>query len=126
MDKEVEDKLNQIMIEDYIWIIYLGIIFMSYYANSLEKKYYLKKDIQSKKKYREVMISIFSILLLVYLYFFYSSYQDLKNLKPSDSPKKKRLIVLSFIASLLLVISGIIFLYIAIKDDELYIELAFN
>ena len=126
MNKEVQDKLNQIMIEDYIWIIYLGIIFMSYYANSLEKNFYLKKDLENKKKYREIMITIFTILLLVYLYFFYSSYQDLKNLKESDSDKKKRLTILSFIASLLLVIAGIIFLYIAIKDDELYIELAFN
>ena len=126
MSEEIKNKLKSIEIEDYIWIIYLGIIFMSWYANSLERDFYLHNNPISKKYYREIMIGIFSILLIVYLYFLYSAYQDLKNLKQSDTPKRKELVTLSFIASLLLVISGIIFLYISFKDNELYVELAFN
>ena len=38
----------------------------------------------------------------------------------------KNLIFLSFIASLLITISGFIFLYIAVNDEDLNIELAFN
>lgn len=126
MSEEVKNKLKEIEIEDYIWIIYLGIIFMSWYSNSLERDFYLHNNIESKKKYREIMIGIFTILLIVYLYFLYSAYQDLKNLKPNDSPKRRQLVIMSFIASLLLVISGILFLYISYKDNELYVELAFN
>ena len=40
--------------------------------------------------------------------------------------KKKELITLSLIASSLILISGLIFLYIAINDEELNVELAFN
>ena len=40
--------------------------------------------------------------------------------------KKKELITLSFIASLLIAISGFIFLYIAINDEDINVELAFN
>ena len=72
------------------------------------------------------MIGIFIVLLIVYLYFLYSSYQDLVKLKKNDSSKKKELVIMSFVASLLLVICGILFLYISFKDDELYVELAFN
>ena len=72
------------------------------------------------------MIGIFIVLLIAYLYFLYSSYQDVRDLKPNDSNSKKKLVILSFIASLLIFISGAIFLYIAFADEDLNVELAFN
>lgn len=125
-NKEVEDKLKQLRIEDFIWVIYIGIIALSYYSNYLERRYYVFNDINSKNKYRNIMILIFSILIIVYFYFLYDSYKSINDLKCSDSEKKKRLLYLSFLASLLIFISGIIFLYIAISDTDLNVELAFN
>ena len=43
-----------------------------------------------------------------------------------NNQKKNNLIYLSFIASLVLVISGLIYLYIAITDNNIDVELAFN
>lgn len=122
----VENKLKQLKIENFIWVIYIGIIVMSWYANHLEKNYFLYNNLDSKEQYRKVMILIFSILLVVYLYFLKDSCDDIKNINDGDSDKKKDLILLSFIASLLIVISGLIFLYIAYQDEELDVELAFS
>lgn len=122
----MNDKLRQIRNEDFIWIIYLGIIFLSYYSNALERKFILFNDLYSKDKYRKIMIIIFLILVIVYFYFLYDSYSGVKNLNEFDTEKKKRLSYLSFLASLLIFISGIIFLYIAIFDTDLNVELAFN
>lgn len=72
------------------------------------------------------MILIFSILIIIYLYFVKDSYDDVKNIQPNDNPKKKNLITLSFLGSFFILISGAIFLFIAIKDQELDVELAFN
>ena len=72
------------------------------------------------------MIIIFSILVVVYVYFFQDSLSDVKNLKITDTLKKRSLITISFIASSLILISGLMFLYIAINDEELNVELAFN
>lgn len=123
---EINKKLKQIRIEDFIWIIYIGIILLSFYSNALERKYFLYNDLVSKEKYRKIIILIFSILVVVYLYFLKDSYNDIKDIKPSDSNKKRKLIHLSFIGSLLIAISGFIFLYIAIKDESIDVELAFN
>ena len=41
---DLKNKLDEIKAEDFIWVIYIGIIFLSYYANSLETKYYLNND----------------------------------------------------------------------------------
>ena len=71
-------------------------------------------------------VLIFVILVFVYIYFLKDSLDDLRKLSPSDSDKKKRLVFLSFLGSLLIAISGFIYLYIAIKDENIDVELAFN
>ena len=126
MNTELENKLKQIKTEDYIWIIYIGIIIISWYSNYLEKNYYLYNDLDSKKKYRITLIIIFSILLVVYYYFLKSSYEDYLNLKSYDSPKKKNLVTLSLLGSTFIFISGLIYLYIAYTDQDLNVEIAFN
>lgn len=127
MENDVlNDKLRQLKIEDFIWIIYIGIILLSWYSNSLERKYFVYNDFDSKEKYRKIMIFIFSILIVVYLYFLKDSYSDLQNINNYDSPKTKSLVYLSFVGSFLILISGIIFLYIALEDRDLNVEIAFN
>ncbi len=114
------DRLKDIKIEDYIWVIYIGIIILSYYSNSLEKDYLLNNNQISKDKYRSIMVIIFSILIVVYFYFMVDAYNSyIKN-------KSNELLYLSLIASILIFISGLIFLYIAVKDKDLNVELAFN
>ena len=123
---DVKEKLKQLKIEDFIWIIYIGIIFMSWYSNYFVRKYFLYNDIESKEKYRKIIIGIFIILVIIYIYFCKDSYDDLKKLKPYDDEEKKNLTLLSFVASLLVVISGVIYLFIAIKDEDVNVEIAFN
>ena len=120
------DKLKDIEIENKIWIIYIGIIILSWYTNSKEKTFLLYNDEKNKKEYQNLLILIFSILVIIYYYFAKDSYDKLININEFDSNKKKYLLYLSFIASFLILISGIIFLNITIKDDQIDVELAFN
>ena len=125
-NEEVKKRLKTLKIEDIIWLIYIGIIIASWYSNNLERDYFINRNNQSKEKYRKIIITIFIILIICYLYFLNDSYQDIKNLKNNQTTTKKNLVYLSFIGSLLVTISGFIFLYIAIKDEKLDIEIAFN
>ncbi len=123
---EVKEKIKDINIENHIWLIYIIIIFASWYSNSLERKYFLNKDIKCKEEYRNVIIKIFTILLIVYLYFFKSAMDNVNELKSKDNLKKRKLTELSAIGSLCIVISGLIFLYIAYSDQDIDVEIAFN
>jgi len=123
---EISDKLKELKVEEFVWIIYIGIIIFSFYSNSLERKYILYNDQISKEKYRATLIIIFSILCLIYYYFLKDSYESVQELKITDSLNKKNLTYLSFLGSLLIFISGIIFLYIAFSDESLDVEIAFN
>ncbi len=120
------DRLEDIKIENFVWIIYIGIIILSWYANSKETKFILCNDEKAKKEYQNIMILIFTILVIIYCYFTKDSYDDLMNLNESDTEKKKILHLASFIGSFLVLISGFIFLGIVIVDDEIDTEIAFN
>ena len=111
------DKLEDIKEENLIWIIYIIIIILSYYANSKEKKYLLYNDEEARREYRSLLIIIFSILVTIYYHFTKNSYEDILKLNSNDTNKKIILTKASFIGSFLVLISGIIFLTIAINDD---------
>ncbi len=120
------DRLKEIEEENIVWLIYLGIIALSYYANYKEVKYILTKSTKDKEEYRKLMLIIFIILVIIYYHFTVSSYNSIKSLKETDTEKKKTLTYAAFIASLLVLISGIIFLIIIIKDEDIEVEIAFN
>lgn len=123
--KNKEEILRTIEIENYIWIIYLVIIFLSFMANKEEVNYFINNDMQSKSNYRKLIIIIFSIVLGIYYYFFVSGYKTYKSLSPYDTESKKFFETINFIADFLILISGVIFLFIAIFDKELETEIAF-
>ena len=122
----LSQRLRELKIEDFIWLIYIGIIFFSWFANSLERKYFIFNDTESREKYRVVMTGIFIVLIIVYFYFLKEAYEDLQELKETDTDKRKQLTILSFVASLLIFLSGIIILYIIVSDEFLEVEIAFN
>lgn len=124
--EETNKRLKQINTENFIWIIYFFLIGMCLYANHFEKNFFLNNDEYSKEKYRKMTIIIFIIAVIIYIYFFIDNYRDFKSLKQTDSIKKKKLNELSLLGSSLILISGLIFLYIAVVDIDLDVELAFN
>lgn len=123
---ERQKVLEDIEVEDKIWILYLVIIGISFYANELEKQYYIYDDIEAKQKYRAMMIFIFLVVLFVYYYFFQSSYQSVLNLKSWERSDKRFFTEANFLASTLVFIAGFIFLMIAIFDVDLTTEIAFS
>ena len=120
------NRLEDIKIENNIWLLYLVIIGISFIANEYEKKYFLYNDQKAKEIYLILTIIIFANVNIVYLYFAKDGYDNVKNLKPWDDKRKVNLTKLNSLASNLILIAGLIFLYIAIVDTELDVEIAFN
>lgn len=113
----LEERLRILDIEDFIWVIYIGIIILSFYSNILERDYLKNNDICSRDKYRVIMIIIFLILIIIYLY------NVIENVRNLDGNKYQ---YWALIASILILISGIIYLIIIIRDIDVNVEIAFN
>lgn len=118
------ERIKKIDIENNIWIIYLGIIFLSFLGNSYEKDYFFTNNQNSKSIYRKLNITVFIILILVYSYFENDAIKSFKN--KNKSIKQSKYDTLSLIATTFVLISGLIFLYILIVDEDLLEEIAFN
>ena len=125
MNIDVNERIKEIDIENYIWLIYIVIIILSYYSNYLERDYFINDNKKSKNDYVNINIIIFSILLAIYFYFLTSSLRNLKDYDKCTKEQQNK-IILSVIASTLVLISGVIFLYLAYIDKDLDIELAFS
>ena len=126
MKKELLNRLKALEIEDFIWIILIGLILLSFYSNNIERDFLITGNNNQKEKYRHITIFIFTVATLIYLYYVNDSRKAYQNLKPTDSEKKRINTTLSYIASILILCTGIIYIYIAITDTELDIELAYN
>lgn len=123
--KEKLDRLKDIKTENIIWVIYIFIIVLSFIANNYETNYIKYNDNKSKDDYRNLMLLIFSILVIVYFRILKDSLRDVKKTSYLNN-KVSKLNKLSFIGSLLVFISGIIFLYIIYNDTDIDVEIAFN
>lgn len=123
--KEKLDRLNDIKTENIIWVIYIFIIVLSFIANNYETNYIKYNDNKSKDDYRNLMLLIFSILVIVCFRILKDSLRDVKKTSYLNN-KVSKLNKLSFIGSLLVFISGIIFLYIIYNDTDIDVEIAFN
>lgn len=119
----IYDRLNDIKIENYIFIIYYIIITISLYANKVETEYLITDNKEIREKYRKLLFVIFGTAFLVYLYYTISNYDDYIE---DNNPNSKRLNGLTFLASFLVLISGVIYLYVIYEDKDVNIELAFN
>ena len=117
------ERLKDIDIEDFIFLIYYFIITLSIYANKIEREYLITKNKNTKDKYRILLFIIFSIAVIIYIYYTISV---IKELKKDLSLKARKLNELSLLSSILIVISGLITLYIIYQDESIEVELAFE
>ena len=45
---DLQEKLRELKTEDFIWVIYIGIIVLSYISNSFERDYFVNDNIKSR------------------------------------------------------------------------------
>ena len=124
MEENIE-RINQIKIENFIWVICIILIGISLYGNYYEEKYFKYYQEQDKEKYRSALIFVFSIAMIIYIYFLYDSYQSYIKAKSLDE-KSQKLSTLNLLTSILFAIGGSILLYISLTDENLDTEISFT
>lgn len=118
------ERLQKIKTENEIWVIYLIIIGLSYWSNYYEKDYFINNNENSKNHYKTINTLIFTILVLIYTYFEKDAINSFLNKNKSIEVQNYDTLIL--IATTLVLISGIIFLYIILVDNNIEEEIAFN
>lgn len=122
MDSNTYKKYRDLKIEDLIWGIYFLILIGNLYSNKLQEDNYTHKKYTNPKDISKVNITILTTVFFIYVYFFYRSYNELKDSFQSNNQNKINLNSLTLLASFLFLIGGAIFIYVeanSIGDDEI-------
>ncbi len=123
-NQELEERLKELKSEEVIWIILIGLIFLSFYNNNIERDFLINKNKASQEKFHYIQIFIFGVATLTYLFYVFDDFKDVFSLNEFSTPKKVQNTYLSLVASLSILLSGLIYIYIAIVDLELETEIA--
>lgn len=112
----INEKLRLLRNEDLIWITYIFISVAAIVSNHFEKQYDLSKDKDAYKKYKTINICIFTVAFFIYLYFFITIHEKLKNVR--ESTERFRLTQAQLFGAILFLIGGIIYLIVEISETE--------
>ena len=116
----MEDKLNEISMENYVILIYFILLFVYLYANKIEVNYIYYKEESDKKIYRLLVFIVFLISLIISIIFAIFNIKDLYEYE--ESMEIYNLKKLSAFASILIVIATGIYLYIVYMDEDINLE----
>lgn len=110
----MNNKLNSILIDEIIIIIFIIMNIISLYADELEKDYLYTKNINNLNISNKIAIYTLIITLIIYVYFLYLNYKDY--IKYKTSIYETRLI-----GSILIVIGLYCLIYFRINNKNLTI-----
>ncbi len=119
------ETLKELQIEDYIWYIYIFLAIFAIISNHYEREYELKHEKKDEKAFRNLNTFIFSITLIIYIYFLSLNKKHLKKLDKNASFKQVIVANAGFIAAALFLIAGAISLLISIygtDDDDIILN----
>ena len=105
------EKIKDIKIENFIWIIYFFIVIAALASNHFEEEYVKKHQLKDYQTFKKINITIFTIAFFIYLYFVYFNYKNISNLKKNTSKKKVLYSQINLIAAILFLVGGTIYLF---------------
>ena len=113
------NRLQRLNSENKIWIIYFFIAAFAILANSYEKDFLIKRDINAYQKEKTIHIVIFFVAFFIYLYFVLVFTEDLTNMERNFNNTKYRNTFLQLIAAILFLIGGAIYLIQEVSTNEI-------
>lgn len=117
----MNEKLEEIQLENKIIIIYYILLTLYLYANKVEINYLQYNNQEDKDKYRLLLYIVFGTTALIT--FFYTI-ESIKSLDKYDSDENQKLKELSTLANILILIASLIIIYIIYKDKDINLEVS--
>ena len=117
----MNEKLEEIQLENKIIIIYYVLLTLYLYANKVETEYLQYGNQEDKDKYKLLLYIVFGVTALIT--FFYTI-QSIKSLEQYDSIEIQKLKELSTLANILILIASLIILYVIYNDKDINLEVS--
>ena len=110
------NEIERLNFEDMLWIIFIILSIANIVGNNYQKRY-VSSDIQEYEDCaNNISIKVLSILIFIYLYFFFRNYNMYSN---KDNPSLEDLI--KVIGSFLFVLGTLCLLYFQVNSKDNFI-----
>lgn len=116
---DIDSKLKQIKKENIVLFIYIILIILYYYGNTIEVNYLKYRNEIDKERYRTILYIVFVVVFLISLVY---SIFGLNELKENVGSRTYKLEELSVVVNLLALVAIGIYIYIIYKDKDLDLE----
>lgn len=83
-NKQILDELKRLNFEDLVWLVYMGVCLTNIYGNYNDKEYLKTNNKYYQDKANKIFVLTFSIVLLIYIYFFIRNYKMYKEAPPEE------------------------------------------
>lgn len=117
MNESPIEQYNELKKDDFIWYIYIFIVFAAIYSNRLEEDYVFTKNEEEYKVFHTINIIALTVVFFIYIFFVNRANKQYKK-NPSFKTE------LNLIAMLMFLVAGAIVLYLEIVgpiEDEIAI-----
>ena len=108
-------ELKEVIINEWIWVIFLILSLANIFGDELEKKA-LKEHEKHNAKAKKIFLITASVALIIYLYFVINSYNKLKKAQQENKNTKTKEI--NFIGQSLVFIGSCLLIYSNIKSKN--------
>lgn len=111
MNRNAYESLRELQIDDYIWYIYIFIVFAALLSNSIERDYIYTHSEEERTSYQIINIALLTLAFFIYLYFLklsayhYEQKRDFAN-------------CMSLLASIFLLLSGALAIIAELKSSS--------
>lgn len=116
MNKFDQNKYQELVIDEWIWVIFIILSFLNIIGDEIEKHYCLYQEETDKTKSKKIFTFTVFVSFLIYIYLAIKNYQRYQNEKSKNIPTN--LLGIKVFASTLVVIASAIFLYTQIEDNN--------
>ena len=115
---KVLKTLEEIKIEDWIWIIYLFNASLALISNFFERDFLKTGNKISKRTFKTLNIGILIVVFFIYIYFILLTYSRFKERESHTTLKSLFVTNANFIAACLFLIGGLLYIFTEIISDN--------
>lgn len=110
------EKIEELKIDEGIWIIFILLSLLNIYGDECEKDYYTYNDFKKDQTAKKIFTFTVFISLIIYIYFAYRNYQTVENLRNQN--KDYSLHKIRLIGSIFVVTGVFLLLYFQIGNSS--------
>lgn len=109
-----DDDLGRLNLEDYIWVIFIGLSILNIFGDKYQKEFLKNNDKDSESVANKIFLFVLFVSFLIYIYFFVRNVNAFNR----ANDEEKELLSIKVFGSILFVVGIVCLIYFQSKQTN--------